>query len=106
MNNDLIPYKELGLTPEKQEILRNFLYYKNEVKKFEKELKDSFKECVESGLIPVNSIDLGGFVLSYTKGYSKKQVDTQKLKEEGIYEVYTKTTEVKPSVSMKIKEEE
>lgn len=106
MNNNLIPYKELGLTEEKLEIIDKFCEYKKAVESFESELKDKFKELIESGIIPVSSIDLGSVVLSYKKGYTKKSVDTAKLKLDGIYEDYITSTDVKSSVSMAIKKEE
>ena len=106
MNNNLIPYEELGLNNDKLEIINQFCYYKKQVKLFEKELKEKFKELVEDGTIPTNSIDLGGVILSYTKAYTKKQVNSDLLKEKGIYDQYTKTIEVKSSVSMKVKEGE
>lgn len=106
MNNNLIPYEELGLSNDKLEIINQFCYYKKQVESFEKELKEKFKELVEDGTIPTNSIDLGGVILSYTKSYTKKQVDSDLLKENGIYDQYTKTIEVKSSASMKVKEGE
>ena len=105
MNNDLIPYEQLGLTQDKLDIINKFCYYKKAIEDFESELKDKFKELVESGEIPVSSIDIGNVILSYRKAYTKKSVDTNKLKEEGIYDDYVKETEVKSSVSMSIKEE-
>lgn len=104
--NNLIPYKELGLTKDRLDIINKFVYYKKEVESFESELKDKFKEMVESGIIPVNSIDLGGIMLSYRKSYTSKKVDTDKMKNDGIYESYIKDTEVKSSVSMTVKKEE
>ena len=106
MNNNLIPYEELGLTEARKEIINQFIYYKKQVESFESEIKDKFKELVETGDIPVNSIDLGGMLLSYKKGYTRKAIDTDKLKEDGIYEDYLKETEVNSSVSMTIKKEE
>jgi hypothetical protein len=105
MNNDLIPYDELGLTQDRFEIINKFCYYKKAVEEFESEIKDKFKELVESGEIPVSSIDIGNVILSYRKAYTKKSVDTTKLKDDGIYDDYIKETEVKSSVSMTIKEE-
>lgn len=105
MNNDLIPYEKLGLTQDRFEIINKFCYYKKAVEDFESEIKDKFKELVESGEIPVSSIDIGNIILSYRKAYTKKSVDTSKLKEDGIYDNYLKESEVKSSVSMSIKEE-
>ena len=105
MNNDLIPYEQLGLTPAKLAIIDKFCFYKKAVEAFESELKDKFRELVESGEIPVSSIDIGDVILSYRKAYTKKSIDTNKLKEEGIYDNYIKESEVKSSVSMTIKEE-
>lgn len=106
MNNNLIPYEELGLTEARKNIISQFIYYKEQVESFESEIKDKFKEMVESGDIPVNSIDLGDMMLSYKKGYTRKSVDTDKLKEDGLYDNYLKETEVNSSVSMTIKKKE
>lgn len=106
MNNNLIPYEELGLTEARKEIIEKFIYYKEQVESFESEIKDKFKEMVESGDIPVNSIDLGDMMLSYKKSYTRKSVDTDKLKEDGLYNKYLKETEVNSSVSMTIKKKE
>lgn len=106
MNNNLIPYEALGLTEARKEIINQFIYYKHQVESFESEIKEKFKEMVESGEIPVNSIDLGGMMLSYKKSYTRKAVDTDKLKADGIYEDYLKEAEVNSSVSMTIKKEE
>lgn len=105
MNNELVPFEELGLTTEKLEVINKFCYYKKAVEDFELDLKEKFKELVENGIIPVSSIDLGAVVLSYKKGYTKKSVDTDKLKEDGIYDSYIKTSEVNSSVSMAVKKE-
>lgn len=105
MNNELVPFEELGLTAEKIEVINKFCYYKKAVEDFESDLKEKFKELVENGIIPVSSIDLGAVVLSYKKGYTKKSVDTDKLKEDGIYDNYVKTSEVNSSVSMAVKKE-
>lgn len=106
MNNNLIPYEELGLTEARKEIIEKFVYYKEQVESFESEIKDKFKEMVESGDIPVNSIDLGDMMLSYKKSYTRKSVDADKLKEDGLYDKYLKETEVNSSVSMTIKKKE
>lgn len=106
MNNNLIPYEQLGLTTDRQEIISKFIFYKKQVESFESEIKEKFKELVESGDIPVNSIDLGDMILSYKKSYTRKSVDTDKLKEDGLYDNYLKETEVNSSVSMAIKKEE
>ena len=102
--NNLINYEELGLSTERLEIIKQFIYYKQQVESFEGELKDAFKQLVENGL-PVNSVDLGNIILSYKKGFTKKSVDTDKMKEEGVYEKYLKDTEVSSTVIMKIKKE-
>ncbi len=106
MNNALIPYEELGLTKDRKDIIDKYIYYKKQVETFENEIKNKFKELVESGDIPVSSIDLGDMILSYKKGYTRKVVNTEKLKEDGIYDDYITNSEIKSSVSMTIKKEE
>lgn len=102
--NNLIDYERLGLTTDKLEIIKQYVYYKEQVETFENDLKDAFKTLVETGL-PVNSVDLGNIILSYKKGFTKKSVDTEKLKEDGLYDQYLKETEVNSTVIMKIKKE-
>ena len=34
MNNNLIPYEELGLTEQRIEIIDNFIHYKKQVEEF------------------------------------------------------------------------
>lgn len=104
--NNIIPYEELGLTEQRQEVISKFIYYKKQVESFENEIKERFKEMVENGEIPVSSIDLGNMILSYKRGYTQKKIDTNKLKEDGIYDKYLKENTVNSSVSMTIKKEE
>lgn len=104
--NSIIPYEDLGLTEQRQEVINKFIYYKKQVESFENEIKERFKEMVENGDIPVSSIDLGNMILSYKRSYTQKKIDTNKLKEDGIYDKYLKENIVNSSVSMTIKKEE
>ena len=48
----------------------------------------------------------GNFSCVAVPSHEKKTVDTKKMKEEGVYDLYTKTTIVKPSVRISIKYED
>jgi len=48
----------------------------------------------------------GRFSFVAVPSYEKKTVDTKKMKEEGIYDLYTKTTIVKPSLRININYED
>lgn len=102
--NNLIDYEQLGLSTERLEIIKQYVYYKEQVESFEQGIKDAFKELVEQGL-PVSSVDLGNVILSYKNSYVKHSVDIDKLKEDGLYDKYLKDSTVNSTVIMKIKKE-
>lgn len=66
-----------------------------------KETKQKILEEMENNNL--KSVDLGNIKISYTAPTETTSVDTEKLKEEGIYEKYSKKSRRKSSISIKIK---
>lgn len=101
--NELIK-KEFNEIIPKEQI--DFLIKFDEMEKRAKVLKDAIKESAKEFLIKNNLTEEGysqdGIKLSYRKGGTKNIVDTQKLKDEGIYNYYLKESEYEDSVSIKV----
>lgn len=92
---------EITLENEFVEKLRAFKKLEREIKAFEKDLKDTALAYMEKN----NLKELDSEILSvkYVDGFTRAAVDTDRLKQEGLYEIYKKETDVKPSVRITIK---
>lgn len=93
-------------SPEDIEMLVKF----DELEKRVKAMKDAKNESLKQFLID-NDLTEEGFEnskirISYVKPSVRKVVDTKKLKEEGLYELYVKDSNVSDSVRISIKYEE
>ena len=80
---------------------------------FEKRIKvmmDAKKEAIEQFIIDNNLTNDGyedeKIKISYTKPYVRHDIDKEKLKAEGLYDMYLKDTNVKGSVKIKVKYED
>lgn len=81
----------------------------------QKEVKEQYEDFRESLKIAMenNNIKKAQFLLDdgliaeciYKDEYMKKSIDTQKLKDEGLYEAFAKNVKVSSSVSLKWKEQ-
>lgn len=60
------------------------------------EIKEAFKNAMAENGVKQFKNDM--VTISYVPGSKRKSVDTAKMKADGIYEAYTKESEVKPSV--------
>ena len=93
----------LQTIPEQTQI--DFCGYIKQIKAIEEktdEIKEAIlKEMEERGL---SKIDLGDVTITYKSPTTKTSVDSEKLKEDGIYDKYTKTSNVKSSIMIKVKE--
>lgn len=78
------------------------MYYQYEALKEQKEIFEfKLKQfCEEHG---IKSVDNEYFRITYVPKHTSKRVDTEALKEDGLYEKYTMETDVKESVRVKIK---
>ena len=66
--------------------------------------KASVKEFLEKNNL--TEYEQGDIKVSKTKDFTKKVVDTQKLKDEGLYEMFTKDSLVKGHVNITVKYED
>ena len=82
----------------------------DEYEKRAKVIKDMVKKKSYEFLEKNNLLDVGysqdGIRISYKKGFTKKQVDTQALKDEGLYDLYLKDVEVSGSVLVNVEYED
>jgi hypothetical protein len=80
-------------------------YRKYEEDKVRLQMLDAmFKESAENFLEEhgLTEFDQGEIEISRTKDFTKKVVDTQRLKDEGLYELYTKDSLVKGHINIKV----
>lgn len=73
---------------------------KKEIEYQEKLLKAGIMEAMET--LDLKSLDIGSVHATYKDSYVRKSVDTKKLKQDGLYNIYEKKTVVKPSVVLKV----
>ena len=89
---------------DKQIALNDLLHQMKDIEEKTKGIKEAIlNEMNERGL---DKVVLGDVTITRKSGGVRTSVDTTKLKEDGLYEKYTKTSEVKPSIMIKIKEEQ
>jgi hypothetical protein len=76
----------------------------DEISKRYKAWRDSKQKEFEAFLDAkgIDSYTQGGTTIYRTQGYTKKQVDTKKMKEEGVYDLYTRDVYVSGSIKVKV----
>lgn len=92
----------------------DFLIWFDEQKKRAKVIEDKVKNAGHQFLEDKGLLDTGYQVqrdgarvhIYETKAYKKKQIDTNKLKEEGLYDLYVKDVWVKGSVRIQVEYED
>ena len=83
-------------SPDEIEQIRAFMRLKEEITAIEEDGKRRALEYMKSN--GIKSFDGDLFKITYVEPTTKKTVDTAKLKEDGLYDQYTKDTDVKESV--------
>lgn len=83
-----------------------FCQYMKQIKAIEEKTKE-IKEAIllEMENRGISKIDLGDITITYKKPSTKTSVDTKKLKEDSLYDKYAKTSAVKSSITIKLKDE-
>lgn len=81
--------------------LREFQITKQEMDNEEKAIKQAIQKAMEDN--GIKSFENDDVKITYIAPSQRVSVDTAKLKEEGIYDYYTKTSEVKASVRLAYK---
>lgn len=93
-------------SPEEIEMLIKFDELEKRVKAMKDQKNDALKQFLIDNELTEEGFENSKIKISYVKPSKRKVVDTQKLKEEGLYELYTKDSEVKDSVRITIKYED
>lgn len=85
---------------DKQIVLNDLLHQMKDIEEKTKGIKEAIlNEMNERGL---DKVVLGDVTITRKSGGVRTSVDTAKLKEDGLYEKYTKMSEVKPSIMIKV----
>lgn len=75
----------------------------NDIENKIKEVKESIlKEMEDRGL---SKVEIGDVTITYKQPTTRVSIDTKKLKEDGLYDKYSKISNVKGSISIKLEEE-
>lgn len=75
-----------------------------QIKQVKAEIEPKLKEAMRNN--GIKSLDCEGLRITYKEPSTRKVVDTQKLKDEGIYDKYLKISSVSDSVIIKVKYDE
>lgn len=92
---------ELEIAEEYKEKLRSFMKLKKEIEGIEQDLKKLALTYMQDN--DLLELDSEVMKIKYVAPFTRKSVDTEKLKEHGLYEDYSKETAVSPSVRIIIK---
>ena len=103
MSNEIVKKEFYDiLSAEDIEFLKKFDEYEKRAKVIKDTVKKLAKDFLEKNDLIEEGYEQDGIKLSYKKGYIKKVVDTNAMKEQGIYDEFLKDSEVSPSVSVSI----
>lgn len=101
--NELVKINDSNEIVLKEDVVKKieaFNDVKKEIEYQEKLLKAGIMEAMEE--LDLKTLDIGNVHATYKDSYIRKSVDTKKLKEDGLYDVYEKETIVKPSIVLKV----
>lgn len=101
--NELVKIDDNNQILLKEEVVKkieDFNNAKKEIEYQEKLLKAGLLEAMEE--LNIKALDIGNVHATYKDSYIRKSVDTKKLKEDGLYNIYEKETIVKPSIVLKV----
>lgn len=91
--NELLSEEDIRIIKEYDAVSKRYKVWKDSKQKtFEAFLKDR----------GVDSYTQDGATIYRTKDYKKKQCDTKKMKEEGVYDLYTREVWVKGSIRVQV----
>lgn len=101
MANEVV-IKEVNalLTKEQQDFIAKYYEAKAQFDRINEELKPKLIEIMRNS--EDKELEIGNIKVKYKNGYYRNSVDTNALKEQGIYEDFLKQTYVKDSVSIEV----
>jgi len=88
-----------------QEIVNQIIQFEEEktrIKLFEDDLRKALLKAMEDNGIKSYTSPNNELTITYKDGYVSKRVDTDALKEQGLYDSFLKESKVKPSVVIKV----
>lgn len=91
---------DVAIPKEKIELLKQFYEMKARAKVYEDEIKAAAEEFLRENNLLEEGYSQDGITLAKTKDYTKKVLDTDALKEEGIYDLYLKESTVKGHIKI------
>lgn len=86
---------ELAIPKEKIEFLKKFYEMKARAKVYEDEINVAGEMFLTQNGLLETGYEQDGFKITKTKDHERVMIDTQKLKEEGLYDLYAKKVNVK-----------
>lgn len=99
--NELLTQKDFDLIREYDEISKRYKVWKDsKIESFKNFLKENDTDDYKV------TADGVTYHIYETKPYKKKQTDTKKMKEEGVYDLYTRDVWVKGSIRVQVEYEE
>lgn len=93
--NELLPTEQISF-------LKKFDEMEKRAKVIRKSLTESGKEFLIRNNLTEEGYSQDGISINYKKAYTKKVVDTDAMKEQGIYDDFLKEAEVSDSVSITV----
>lgn len=105
--NELALKEKFGelVTQDDLEMFRKFDEIEKRVKAKKSELQESVMSFLKENDL-TEGFEMDGVRFTYVKPSKRKIADIQKMKDEGVYELYTKESEVKESVRISIQYED
>lgn len=104
MNEVAVKEENALLTKDDIEFIRRYDEIKKRYKVWESSHEEMFRKFLEDS--GSDSYTQDGTTIYLTRPYTKKQIDVQALKDEGLYDLYTKDVEVKGSLKIKVEYED
>lgn len=99
---ELSPSNLQTIPLEQQNAFMGLIHSLKAIEEQTKEVKERIlKEMEDRGL---NKAEIGDVVITYKAPTTRVSVDSNKLKEDGLYDKYTKTSNIKSSITIKIKD--
>lgn len=104
MANDIELKEKLELSPSDIKAIRDYeeakAKYDLVISRNDEMIKNFMRARVENGLEPTLIQD--GLIITYKAPYTRTGVDTNKLREDGLYDKYLKETQVRDSINVKV----
>ena len=108
MENDLILKEKFDvlISNDTIEFIKKFKEMEARMKVLDSEIKEKAKEFLEQNNLLDEGYEQDGIRFAYVKPHKRRQVDTKKLKDEGLYDDYSYEKEYKGYATYSVKYED